>query len=167
MFFMGAMSFVYHLSNNYFTQLLDFVGMYVFLTWLILVNFKRLGWRATMSMMWSKYFTILLTMTALVHVMYTMMMAFQFIVAVFGIVLVIQELILYKSKQEVGKSYKFYFFGAAFLASAQIFSQLDLHRIMCDPTNHWWQGHSNWHILSAIGLFCLMKFYKQEHILRG
>jgi len=167
MFFMGAMSFVYHMSNNYFSQVLDFVGMYVFLVWIILVNFKRLGWRGNMASMWSKYLSIVMVMTALVHIMYKMMLPFQLLVAVIGVVILVQEIILFKAKIEQGKSYKDFILAAGFLAAAQTFSQLDLHRIMCDPTNHWWQGHANWHVLAGIGLYFLVRFYKQPQILKS
>ena len=41
--FLGVMSFLYHLSNFYGSQILDFVGMFAFIGWVIGMNLIRLG----------------------------------------------------------------------------------------------------------------------------
>jgi len=40
-------------------------------------------------------------------------------------------------------------------------SMLDATRIWCDPSNHIYNGHALWHILTAIALFLYFQFYQQ------
>jgi hypothetical protein len=45
------------------------------------------------------------------------------------------------------------------LALAQTFSTLDLTRVWCDPDNHVLQGHALWHLLSAVAIAFVYRFY--------
>ena len=42
--------------------------------------------------------------------------------------------------------------AVVFLVAALLCYELDTQRIVCDPSNHWFQLHSLWHILSAASL---------------
>jgi hypothetical protein len=52
-------------------------------------------------------------------------------------------------------------FGLAMglLGLAAAASLADVTRTVCDPTNHFLQGHSLWHLLSAAALFALYRYY--------
>ena len=51
--------------------------------------------------------------------------------------------------------------GLALLATAGVFSLLDVTRTWCDPAHPYLQGHAIWHVLSALCLFVLYFHYRQ------
>lgn len=164
MFFMGAMSFVYHMSNNYFTQLLDFVGMYALLMWVFILNLMRLKVNMKKSGYWTLYTIFVLFLTALVHVLYLENIKFQFIVVVIGLAIGISEFFVYKSKKEQGVSYANFIKALVIIIIAETFSLLDVNRVMCTPDNHIIQGHAIWHVIGAIGIYYLCMFYSQPNM---
>lgn len=50
-----------------------------------------------------------------------------------------------------------------FLFVATICSSLDMSRTWCDPENHFVNGHSVWHLLSAVALFFIFLFYADQN----
>jgi len=46
-------------------------------------------------------------------------------------------------------------------AIAFIFWNLDIHNIVCDPKNHLLTGHAVWHLLNAIAIWYIYRFYEQ------
>ena len=52
-----------------------------------------------------------------------------------------------------------FFAALALMAAAGGFSLAGVTRTWCDPSNHWLQGHSIWHLLSAGALYSLYRFY--------
>lgn len=53
--------------------------------------------------------------------------------------------------------------GLVLMALAQAASLADLSRALCDPDNHFVQGHAVWHLVSALALYCLVQHYRQLH----
>lgn len=161
MFLMGSFSLIYHMSNNYLTQIFDFIGMYLFVFWLIILNFRRLNWISKKRQI-PLMVGLSVSCTILVHIMYITHLKFQMIVAFAVGAILFTEYLLYK-KSESTISYKAFMTGLGFILVAQIFSQLDIARVkfICDPTNHWFQGHALWHVLGAIGLTISYKHWEQ------
>ncbi len=160
MFIMGLFSLAFHLSNNYFTQVLDFIGMYLFVFWLLILNLRRLDIVKESNQV--KVMTALsIGCTVLVHLMYINFLKFQVIIMFAVAAILYTEYLCYKKEKGLGIKYKVYTIGIVFVALAQLASQLDQHRVLCDPQNHWLQGHAVWHILAAIGLTLAYKFYEQ------
>lgn len=161
-FLMGAMSFFYHQSNFYGSQILDFIGMFFFVGWVIGINLIRLG------KLQRKNFIIFnlvsgLLLTGLVHVMYLYGIKFQSIVLFAAIGILITEIQLRRKE-----SYDMSWFVAALItmAVAFVFSILDGKRIWCTPENHGWveQGHAVWHWISSLAMFMIFKHYSQRKI---
>jgi hypothetical protein len=75
---------------------------------------------------------------------------------IFGISL---EIIIKKQKNDI-RNYKYFFLMLGCQASAAIFWLLDQQDIICDPQNHFFQGHIFWHFLNAISIFFLYKHYE-------
>lgn len=161
MFLMGLFSLVYHLSNNYLTQIFDFIGMYLFVFWFIILNLRRLDWVSVKNQV-PLWVAMSAVSTIILHVMYINFIKIQYIIAAAVVFIVVTEILCYKNSQRK-ISYHFYIIGAVFVALAQTASLLDLARVswICDPTNHWFQGHALWHVLSAIGLTFVYKHYEQ------
>ncbi len=167
MFLMGLFSGIYHLSNNYLTQVLDFIGMYLFVYWFIILNFRRLNWVSRKNQI--PLFVVLSSVSTIVlHLMYLNFIKIQFIIAAAVIVIITTEVLCFMRRIKPIK-YTFFIIGAVFMALAQTASLLDAARVswICDPTNHWFQGHALWHILSAIGLTFAYKHYEQFKFSEG
>jgi hypothetical protein len=163
MFLMGLFSLIYHMSNNYLTQMFDFIGMYLFVFWLFVLNLRRLGAIKRENQV-KLMVALSVSCTVLVHVMYLTHTKFQFIVAVAAAAIMYTEYLYFKrNRQNQNISYRNLIVGATFVAFAQISSQLDLNRVswFCDPQNHFFQGHALWHVLGAIGLTIVYKHYEQ------
>ena len=159
MLLMGAGSFYYHMSNNYLSQIIDFIGMYIFIFWLLTLNLRRLNlfqFKGSIAF----YLSFIVLNTVGLHIMYLNRIPFQILVALAGVLIVGTEFMIYKKSQEKYQ-YKFLGIGVALIIIAESFSILDATRAMCDPQNHIVQGHAIWHVLSAIGLTIAYKHWKQ------
>jgi hypothetical protein len=161
MFIMGLFSLIYHMSNNYFTQMMDFIGMYLFVFWLIVLNFRRLNWISKAKQV-HLMVGLSLSCTVLVHIMYITHIKFQIIIAIAVLAILVTEYLCFKRKDKPIK-YGFLSIGVIFVGLAQAFSLMDLARVewVCDPQNHWFQGHASWHVLGAIGLTFAYKHWEQ------
>jgi hypothetical protein len=160
MFIMGAGSYVYHMSNNYLSQIFDFVGMYVFVYWLAVMNMLRLKWVKDLKQAIMAYAGFIVLNTVLLHIMYLMGIKFQLLIVVAGVFIVTLEY-LANSRSEQKVNYKYLVSAIIVIIIAETFSILDINRIVCNPTNHWFQGHATWHLLSAIGLTIGYKHWEQ------
>ncbi len=160
MFLMGACSLYYHLSNFYISQILDFVGMYLFVFWLLVLNLRKAK-LITRKMQVPAHIIISLLATLTLHYMYLNHIKFQMIIAIGVLTILICEFLAYK-RSSVKRHYKYFFTGIILVGLAQLASQLDLQRIWCDPSNHVLQGHALWHLLAAIGLTISYKHWAQE-----
>lgn len=161
-FFMGAMSFYYHQSNFYGSQILDFVGMFFFVGWAIAMNLVRLGKLKYKNVIW---FNLALGTfyTVAMHVMYLTGIKFQGIVLVSGFAILSTEIM---ARKLVPVSYKWFATTIGVLIVAFGFSIADGQRIWCDPTQHGWfaQGHAVWHWVASIGMLTLYLHYSQASL---
>jgi hypothetical protein len=159
-FFMGAMSFFYHQSNFYGSQILDFVGMFFFVGWAKGMNLIRMGKLKDKHLI--AFNLIVATVyTILMHLMYVTGVKFQMLVLISAFIIVGTEI----AAQKVQKAdLKWFLATIGTLVVAFGFSISDGQRIWCDPTQHGWfsQGHALWHWTAAIGMFTLYKHYAQD-----
>lgn len=164
-FFMGAMSFFFHQSNFYTSQILDFVGMFFFVGWAIGMNFIRLGKLKEKNLLrFNIIFSTVLTVT--LHIMYLTGIQYQGIILFAGFLILFSEVKLYlKFKNSI----KWFVTSIGLLVVAFGFSISDGKRIWCVPTNHGWfeQGHALWHWIAAIAMFTIYLHYstleKEKH----
>lgn len=161
-FFMGAMSFFYHQSNFYGSQMLDFIGMFFFLGWGFGMNLVRLGTIKPKNLIW---FNLALStaFTVLTHVMYLMGSRFQGIVLLMGFVIIASEVKAQKAKPG---QYKWLLSTIGILIVAFCFSLMDGKRIWCDPTAHGWfsQGHAVWHWINSFAMLTLYLHHSQDSL---
>lgn len=158
-FFMGAMSFFYHQSNFYGSQILDFVGMFFFVGWVIGMNLIRLG-KLQSSQLISFNLGLGLTLTGVMHVMYRSGIKFQGIILFAAFVIVFTEIL---ARKIVKADLKWFYTTIVFLIVAFGFSISDATRFWCDPTQHGWfsQGHAMWHWTAAIAMYTIYRHYSQ------
>lgn len=158
-FFMGAMSFFYHQSNFYISQVLDFVGMFFFVGWAIGMNLIRLGklqkkHLIAFNLGLGTFFTVAM------HLMYISGIKFQMIVMVAGALIFGTEIM---ARKLVKVSYKWFSITLGTILVAFSFSLSDNRRIWCDPSQHGWfsQGHAMWHWVCSIAMITLYFHYSQ------
>lgn len=158
MFFMGLFSFIYHMTNSYLTQIFDFIGIFMSVYWMIVLNLRRLN-----LIKKKMYLPLMLSMSTislgLIHIMYTNQIKFQIIVLIAGLTIGATE---YLNYQKVNKSYslKNFIIACIFIIVAQAASLVDGARVLCHP-HHWMQGHAIWHILGAVGLYFAFMHFRQ------
>jgi hypothetical protein len=161
-FFMGAMSFFYHQSNFYGSQILDFVGMFLFVGWALGMNLIRLGQLKSNHLL---PFNLILCCiySILMHWMYLNGLKFQGIILISALMIVGTEILAQKKRRTpIG------WFIAAILTliGAFSFSIADGKRLWCDPTQHGWfsQGHALWHWVASLAMFFIYQHYSQEKL---
>lgn len=158
LFIVGITSLIYHASNNFFTQFVDFIGMYVFVCLMLSLNLWRMGKLNSNSFpkfYWGQvaFFGILTILGRLLN------FPIQGLVLLIGISIVVTEIKLWRAQPET--KYKFFIAAIVSLVFAVSWSILDVTRTFCDPHNHFVQGHAIWHLFSAFGLWLAYKFYEQ------
>ena len=178
---MGALSLVYHLSNIYPTQNLDFVGMFGTLAWIFAANWIRSGgpqlggalgraWLPSTAADSRRFLLLTFVVAAVVtHVTYVLHLKIQGLVVVGIAACVYTEIAWCKPieralppSQTTRFTGHFFWLGLFFIGLAAVFSWLDHTRRFCDPTNHVVQGHALWHLLSAFGLWLVYRHFGQR-----
>ena len=149
-FVMGALSFVFHATNNYLTQYLDFLGMFLMMSFLVAFNFKRLFPHSFrfFSVYWFWVFlnSMLFTLFGIMDI------AVQWIMYINFAPIVLLELYNgYKANQL--KSYGFLGLALISIIVAQTFAILDITRTWCEPENLILHGHVVWHFFAAAGMY--------------
>lgn len=157
---MGIGSLIYHASNNYLTQIFDFLGMYLLVFWMLVINMRRIHW-ITKKHYVAVYAALCILCTLIIHFMYMNGIKFQLIVAISAFVLVGTEVWAMKKYPQELNSRKVFWIAVVFIAAAETFSLLDVNGVICDPHNHFVQGHAIWHILAAIGLYIAYLHYEK------
>jgi hypothetical protein len=161
MIFMGMSSLIYHASYTFVLQVLDFLGMYVFLDLILALNFARAGWIKKSSIM-PVYWTLVLSMTLITTVLGWVNFPIQGLIIVLGVIMAFTEYRVQVSKNSYAAANgNLIIAGIAFLLLAVTFSVMDVSRFWCDPTDHVLQGHAIWHIFSAIGLSFLIVHHER------
>jgi hypothetical protein len=155
----GSCSFIYHATNNFMTQFLDFAGMFILSSLILSIGIKRLkdktieGHRA-----WFWFFmfinTCLFWLFHLENIAIQKMFMLN-VVAMFSI----EMINLYKEKA-LKKSITLYL-GFLTMIIAQVFSILDLKRIWCEPKNTFLHGHAIWHVIGGFAIFLFFLHYKK------
>jgi hypothetical protein len=158
-FFMGAMSFFYHQSNFYGSQILDFVGMFFFVGWAIGMNLIRLSKIKSNQLVWFNL-SLASVYSVAMHAMYVTDIKFQVIVLISGFIILATE---FMARNIVKVKYNWFITTILVLIVAFGFSISDGQRIWCDPTQHGWfsQGHAIWHWVAAIGMLTIYFHYSQ------
>ena len=158
--FLGLGSGIYHATNNFFTQLWDFVGMYAVLALFIVINCARIGMKK--SSLNRIYWGGAAIFTSLCVILYFINLPYQALVLFMILGLVLSEV---KAKNNsAGSSHKKSFYTALFfIAVAAVFSFSDHKGWFCDPDNHLVQGHAIWHILSATAIYFATRYYGQHY----
>lgn len=171
--FMGPGSMLLHISMTASGGLGDGMSMYMFGGYLLaynivrLANIKSIGWFYLMF-----FAAVFLSLAANIWLMQDIATADKttlimlFLVGPAVVLLLIASFVY----EHDGKGW--WWFGGSMLSFILAFTVWGLSytgRPLChegwpvfSPTSHWLQGHALWHMLSAMGVFCLYKFMQRE-----
>jgi hypothetical protein len=156
-FVVGLSSFVYHATNNLFTQFFDFVGMFFFCSFLIALNLRRLQWVGPKTFGLS-----FLSIAGLLHGIWFLYQhndwKYQILVFYCILALVVTEILIAVRIRPL-ISRKFFIWTLVVFAIAQAFSLIDGNRVWCHP-EHPIHGHGVWHLLSGLGMYLTYRYYQ-------
>ncbi len=154
----GVFSFAYHASYTFALQFFDFVAMFLFSFTVLARNAVRLGW--TRPARETRFFAIgVLGMSALVPPLFYAGFPIQALVGLLIAVGLAQEFHL-RRRTGPRPAYRIYLVGLALLGAAAVASLLDVTRVACAPESLL-QGHAVWHLLTALALAALFRFYAE------
>ncbi len=153
---LGFMSGFYHATSSFFGEVLDYSTMFLISSYALVANLSRFyKWSFKKMSLWA-FIILAISVACLVK--------FRTVGAVlFGLQInaaLIVELLLRK-KAELKPRYKELLMAVGLFVGSWGVWNLDTHRIVCDPTNHFITGHAIWHIGTGIAIFCIFKFYTQ------
>ncbi len=156
----GLSSFAYHALYTPAMHFFDLFSMFLFSTLIFVFNLvrARIIPRKLQMPLWSTMVTI----SGL-----ALMWSLQIGRTIFGLGITLSLLCeIYLAKQRNHSQYRDFLIALSLFAIAFVIWNLDLHKIVCDPHNHFLQGHAIWHILTALSLIFVTRFYRQFTILK-
>lgn len=159
--FMGGTSFFFHASNNFLSQLFDYIGMYFYIYFLLCIslhNFKLVSANAAVYI----FFSCVIVSTSLVLVSkYLFAFPYQIIVGISALTLAGLQARGWFTDPKYPKKHLLLCLGSFVIAAG--FSYSDISRAFCDPTNHFIQGHAIWHIFCAIGAWFSYHVFSKQY----
>lgn len=152
----GITSFLYHASWTFFFQVFDVSSMFMLSCLLLSFNLWRLGHLHFKSLI---LFYVVSVVSSSAFMVIVQGQSGEILFSIQVILLLGLELFMFLKKHKIDYHY-FYYSIATFLVAFIIWT-LDAKEILCWKNNHFFQGHSLWHLLNAICFYFLYRFYKQ------
>lgn len=157
----GIGSAFYHASGTYWGGVFDLGGMVLGTGVFTGLNMRR--WRG-----WG-YFATYATIVVVTGLLVAMIIIFpgeeRLIYMLSGPCCIIEFLIFIKHRHEI--HYMNYLWAWAVVGAGTFFWWLDISAWLCDPQNHFFNGHAAWHFLTALAYFFTYRFYAQFRIFEG
>ncbi len=152
----GLLSFMYDASHTYLSQLLDLVGMLLFVNLLIYLSAQRY-----FKVSRSKLISVqsLLFVIGMIAIIYFKAFAGGFVFGSFIIISIVLELLLWRQGQSV--NIKLWVSGLGLFILGIIVWLPDASGWLCDPHNII-NGRSIFHFLTAGTIYLLYKYYEQQ-----
>jgi hypothetical protein len=154
----GICAFIYHAGGTLLFQTLDLAGMYLFSSTLIILNLRRLGWfenKVILKSIFVTTFLFTLLFLAICGKSGNFIFGGQLFVAL------ALEISLACRKSRPATQFQYYWLTLLLFGIGFTGWWLDHSGIICDPDQHFIQGHSIWHLSSAICFSTLFYFYRQ------
>jgi len=153
---LGIMSGFYHATSSFVGEVLDYSSMFLISAYVLVANLSRLFIWSPRRVATSAL--LLFTVSVIGLVQLRTVGAVFFFVQITAAVIV--EVVLRKRATPMPDQKNMWKSLGLLLFAWAIWS-LDTHRIVCDPKNHFINGHAIWHVLTAVSIFFLFKFYSQ------
>ncbi|MBL8634135.1 MAG: ceramidase domain-containing protein [Myxococcales bacterium] len=159
LFVLGSMSLLYHLSNFYGSQILDFVGMFGLVGWVVGMNLMRASKLAERHLL-RFVIVLVVALTAVMQVMRALGLKYQLLIVLATLLISLSELLIRHHRRVL---YRYFALSNLLLVIALGFSLSDVTRRFCDPQQHGWfsQGHALWHWISSLAMWTIFLHYSQ------
>lgn len=155
----GLTSFVFHAAYAYAFQILDYVGMFVYICWVLAFGLKRLGLVAERSF-GTAYGGLVVGSTAVLLVFHRVGGPVQ---AVFGVLvaaaLAVEGWLYRHGREKI--SWRPLAATAGLFILGQVFWHFDHADFFCRPDDHVVQGHAIWHLITSFCFVASYRFYRQ------
>ena len=148
-------SSLFHATGTFWGEVLDVSAMFLLSLAMLTINLKRyykFDLKRT-YLLFISGFALSVILLLLIKPIGIPLFALQILTAL-GL-----ELLLFKKSSAQAPSYKHFRWALGFFAIAFFFWILDITKIVCVPTNHYFTGHSAWHLLNAFTIYYLYRFY--------
>ena len=155
----GLCSFVFHASYTFVFQVLDHAGMFIYIVWVLVHGFSRLGWLEAASRRRAYWAGVAASVAALLG-LHRLGGPVQ---AVFGAQAAAAaglEGWLFLKRRE-GIDYAPLGATVGLFLLGQFFWHLDHTSLFCRPDDHFLQGHAIWHLITAFCFATSYAFYRQ------
>jgi hypothetical protein len=150
-FVMGFLSAVYHATNNLLTQYFDFFGMALMMSFLLAFVTRRILNTAQKSFDHFFWFYLSFNLTLLLF-LGLLKLPVQLLLMLNALPILFAEIYCIFVLKKTRKA-KWFALSFVFLIIAQVFAQIDLKRIYCEPQNIFLHGHVIWHCLCAVSMY--------------
>ena len=152
----GLGSAFYHASLTFIGQFFDVLGMYLLVSFLVLVDVQRLGWSRPRWFGWL-YIGFNLTLAAsLVWLPEARRLLFL------GLILLVLVLeLLLRLQKRLQREAKYLLLALGAFGLAFVVWNLDNARLWCEPTSIL-QGHALWHLLGALAGWWMWQYVENE-----
>jgi len=154
--FIGSASFVYDASYTYISQLVDLLGMFLFVHILIYFSAKRYFAVSNKKLLFSQILSVVLGMSA---ILYFKSFAGEFVFGIYIIFALLLEFFLWKSGKS--KNISLWLKGVAFFVLGFIIWLPDAMGILCDPNNYI-NGRSIFHVFTSVTIYLMYKYYNLQ-----
>ena len=148
--FMGFVSATYHATNNYLTQYIDFLGMFLVTSYILAFNSLRVRKKPLAGQLTWLWFYFMVH-SVLFMIFDIVNWPIQPLVAMGTFPIIVLDLYCGFREKILGK-YLYFLLGMIFLVVAQGFAIMDIKRVYCNPENLFLHGHVLWHLLSATSM---------------
>ena len=159
---LGLGSFFFHASSTHLGEVVDVGAMYLFIVFTLVINFNR--WLKEKGKGLTKNNQLLLfIIISIISIVVVSVFKGTVGIILFALLAILSghfETALFK-KYRNKYNYKPLLFLLLFFGLAWGIWWLDITKTVCNPKNHFLQGHALWHILNSFCFLFLYKFYKQ------
>ncbi len=160
-FAMGSLSFIYHASNNFLTQYIDFLGMYFVMSFLVTGTLLRF-FRASQASFFTWYWFIYSLHCVSFMVFHILEVPVQYIMYLNLGPVILMEFVIYLRTRK-WEEQKFFLFGLFLTLMAQTIALVDIQRIYCNPSG-WVHGHALWHLIGALAVYFFARHYDNHFL---
>ena len=158
----GLTSLFYHISLTFAGQMLDYIGMYLFASFVALYELARLRWLRGKAF-WGAW--LALNAGLVISLLARPELRRYLFVGLVASLLVLEGLVFY-ARRPVHIRFEFLATAIAIFGVALATNLSDESGALC-VRESWWQWHAFWHILVAAAMGLLYLYFRSEKVAQG